>query len=340
MEVIPRDALDFWSEFEGKNPVSIGEAIEKTRADEWGQTLPLEKFIEWTQLLFACGMLTLGPYESGPVGTLHYYYGGQSLHESVFPHTPVIVVAGTCSGGGSLLRALDRQPRCYFTRGAFAEIANALDFVGLAKHVSRSLFASVAPYTERNDLPASFLCHRVGEYVDGYLREMAQSQGKVRWCDYLGPPHRTPLDTINTIFDAHQRIVIVTRHGLTASARASSSPMRPPDGYQSRRERQALYYFDRIVAQAKHWVDTYDVIYDFSQRCPHVCYMLKAEDLMRAPAKTMQSLMHFLDEEFDESAVPQKVEVSPEWEGWPAEYRQSFAEILNPTLTKLGYDAL
>ena len=269
---------------------------------------------------------------------------------------PGIVVLGVPRTGTTLLRRLlDAHPNIccsgepFLMRAAARFIDSDTVADGIDYGVLGGLSAAGFP---REDVLAS-----LREYCFGFLEEAAQRAGKPRWAS-KSAVDSFYTDAIDKIFGGHVRYVCILRHGLDAAC-SLQDLTEANRVFVSELHDYIVRYPAPLDAYAHAWVDVSERLLRLSRERAGEAILLRYEDLVAEPDKTLSGLFEFLDEDYapellQDAFAEQRVSGLGDWktygkDGIDAGSVGRYAElsdteqsrlgaIVNPLLKELGYD--
>lgn len=269
-----------------------------------------------------------------------------------------IVVLGAPRSGTTLLRRiLNAHPSiaCPGETAIFSAcarflqtetVADGLDF-GVVSGLS---FAGFEP----NDVLA-----RLRQFAIGFHEEYAAAQKKTRWAE------KTAVDifhlvNIEKLLGDNVQYVFVVRHGLDVACSIEEFSNRGHT-YLTELHEYVKRHARPLEAFAHAWVDACAQMQDFMRRNPENFAMVRYEELIADPLQESQRLLSFLGESVNDDIIEKAlqrpdakgfgdwktygkstIETSSiqRWKTLPPNLIGSLAEICNPTLVELGYEAV
>lgn len=267
-----------------------------------------------------------------------------------------IVVLGFPRSGTTLIRRiLDAHPNIacpgetYLLRAA-ARFLEADELIhGAAMGVIDGL--AFAGFTE-NDV-----YERLRAFVTAFHSENATRQGKVRWAE-KSAADVFYLRHIEKLFVGHVQFICVFRHGLDVAC-SNLELAEKNHGYID----ELLPYVRRnkrpLLAMCEAWVEMTESLMAFADRNSQSSFVYRYEDLIAGEEATLTELFQFLGEHpsmaaealsgsgnigFGDWKTYASSSVNSasvnRWASLPGELAGEAGQIINPTLEKLGYDAV
>ena len=143
--------------------------------------------------------------------------------------------------------------------------------------------AGIAPDTLIGDLR---------EFVAGFFRRLAVVAGKPRWAS------KTAIDSfyvaeIERLFAGHAQFVCILRHGLD-SVLSLKELCDANEAYVREVHDYIVRFPQPFEAFAQLWSDVTATLLDFAERNPGSTIVLRYEDLLREPQKSLNRLTEFL----------------------------------------------
>lgn len=270
---------------------------------------------------------------------------------------PGIVVLGSPRSGTTLLRrVLDAHPNIacppetYLLSAAARFLHEDRFAAGLRIGVLDGL--SFAGFEEAEVLA------RLRAMVFGFLGEYAERAGKPRWAE------KTAFDAfhierIRRLVGGHVQFVCLQRHGLDV-AMSLGDLVAKTGGYVEELHDYLRRYPEPHEAMARAWVDTANAVADLAET-DAAAISLRYEDLTEDPEAELRRVFEFLGEPWDEELLGRalsdtgklgfgdwktyaKAEIDRSsvgrWRSLPDPIVAKLAEICNPTLGRLGYEAI
>ena len=273
------------------------------------------------------------------------------------PSKPGIVVLGSPRSGTTLLRRLlDAHPNIAcppetYLLSAAARFLHEDRFAsGLGIGVVDGLcFAGFDEAEVRAGLRA---------LVFGFLDDYAARVEKPRWAEKtaFGAFH---LGGIRRLLEGHVKFVCIHRHGLDVAA-SLADLVTKTGGYVDELHAYLIREPEPLAAFAQAWVDTANAVADLAEARDDAI-SLGYEQLSANPEAAMRRVLEFVDEPFDEGLVERalagtgkvgfgdwktyaRAEIDrssvDRWRGLPEPVQIRLAKICNPTLERLGYEAV
>jgi len=271
---------------------------------------------------------------------------------------PGIVVLGTPRSGTTLLRRLlDAHPNIacppetYVLSGAARFLHEETFAQGLK---IGALFGLGYAGFEEADVLA-----RLRAFAFGFFEEHAEKAGKQRWAE------KTAFDAfhvpaIRRLCAGHVKFVCLHRHGLDVAA-SIAELVDKTGGFVEELHRYVTRYPQPLEAYARAWVDTATAIEDLAQAESDDALSIRYERLTEDPEAVLREVLAFVDEPWDDGIVERALGSSENvgfgdwktyarakvdtrsvqrWKSLPAATQSMLAEVCNPTLRRLGYDAV
>jgi LPS sulfotransferase NodH len=199
---------------------------------------------------------------------------------------------------------------------------------------------------------------RIRALVFGFFEEHAQKRGKARWAE------KTAFDAfhlgaIRRVVGGHVRFLCLQRHGLDVACSVSDL-VDKTGGYVQELHEYVRKYPQPLEAFARAWVDTSSAIADLCAE-DELALDLRYEDLARDPEAVVRRVLEFVGEPWEDGMIERalgqadnvgfgdwKTYAKPQidtssidrWKSLPAPTRAHLARICNPTLERLGYEAV
>lgn len=268
-----------------------------------------------------------------------------------------IVVVGTPRSGTTLLRRiLDAHsrigcpPETYLLSAAARFLHEESFAAGLRIGVLSGL--AFAGFEEEE------VVARLRSFVFGFLDEHARAQGKARWAEKTAFD-AFHLDAIRRVVGGHVHFVCIQRHGLDVAC-SMRDLVDKTGGYVEELHRYLQREPEPMVALAQAWVDTAGSIAALVEEEP-AAIDLRYEDLVRDPEAVVRRVLEHVGEPWEEGLVERAlgeegrlgfgdwktysrsaVDASSidRWKAEPEPVIQRMAEVCNPMLERLGYEAI
>lgn len=268
-----------------------------------------------------------------------------------------IVVLGSPRSGTTLLRRLLDEhsniacpPETYVLSGAARFLHEEKFAQGLR---IGSLFGlSYAGFEE------SEVLERLRSFAFGFFEDHAKARGKTRWAE------KTAFDAfhvpaIRKLCEGHVRFICVHRHGLDVASSLVELVQRS-GGYVEELHRYLSRYPQPLEAFVRAWVDTAGAIEDLAQE-DEGALSIRYEDLVSDPQSTFRKVLDFVEEPWEDGLIERALGSSERvgfgdwktyakaaidtssvgrWKTLPQATQKHLAEICNPLLKRLGYDAV
>jgi protein-tyrosine sulfotransferase len=203
------------------------------------------------------------------------------------------------------------------------------------------------------------LLARLRAFAVEFLEEHAAKSGKGRWLEKTAVD-AFHVDAIERIFGDHANFICVTRHGLDVVC-SMEEWCRKSGAYPRELHVYIQQHSQPLIAFAHAWVAAVNSILDFAERHPQNTMTLRYEDLVSAPEEMTNKILGFIGE----PVVPDLLETalsdpSPRgfsdwktfskdridassiqrWRKLPPATIRELAAVLNPTLTRCGYEPI
>jgi len=200
---------------------------------------------------------------------------------------------------------------------------------------------------------------RLREFTFGLLADNAKRQGKPRWAE------KTAFDAfhvaaIRKLCQGHVRFICMQRHGMDVAC-SLGDLVDKTGGYVDELHPYIRQYPQRLQAFAHAWRDTSTAIADLADE-DDGALQIRYEDLAADPEAVARSVLAHVGEPWEDGLVDRALSKTPEqvgfgdwktygraqvdtssvgrWKKLPAPALHGIAEICNPLLTRLGYDAV
>ncbi len=216
------------------------------------------------------------------------------------PLHPGIVILGTPRSGTTLLRRiLGAHPHIASTgeTNLLGACARFLESERIAEGVEIGVLAGLghAGFAREDVL------RRLRDFAFGFHRERAAKAGRPRWAEKTAFD-AFHVDRIDELCGEHAYFLCVIRHGLDVAC--SLQELCDKNGGYLRELHAYLQRCPRpLEAFAHAWVDTTRAIRAFAARHPDNALLLRYEDLVADPAKTVAAALEFVGERFEPSLV-------------------------------------
>lgn len=278
------------------------------------------------------------------------------MSEAIF--SPGIVILGSPRSGTTLLRRvfdahpnIACPPETYLLSAAARFLHEDRFAAGLRIGVVDGL--NFAGFKEDE------VHERLRELAFGFLRDYAERSNKPRWA------HKTAFDAfhlpaIRRLCDGRVRYVCIHRHGLDVAV-SLGDLVEKTGGFVSELHRYIAREPEALAAMAQAWVDTASAVADLADDADLDAVSLRYEDLVRDPEAELRRVFEALDEPWSDEllgrALGQTGQVGfgdwktyargvidsssvDRWRNLPAPVQAKLAQICNPTLARLGYEAV
>ena len=271
---------------------------------------------------------------------------------------PGIVVLGVPRTGTTLLRRiLDAHPNIccsgetFLLRAAARFIQSDTVADGIDYGVLGGLSAAGFP---REDVLGS-----LREFCVGFLEAAAARAGKPRWAS-KSAVDSFHVEAIDRIFGGHVRYVCIVRHGLDAVC-SLGDLTEANRVFVSELHDYIVRYPAPLDAYAHAWSEVSERLLRLSRDRADEAILLRYEDLVAEPDRTLTDLFGFLEEDYGpellaDAFAEQRVSGLGDWKTYgkdaiDAESVGRYAElsdteqsrlgaIVNPVLSELGYDPI
>jgi hypothetical protein len=271
--------------------------------------------------------------------------------------TAGIVVLGTPRSGTTLLRRiLDAHPAIACPPETYV-LSAAARFLH-EERFAAGLRIGVLVGLGYAGLPEDEVLARLRAFVFDLLKTNAERQGKPRWAE------KTAFDAfhvanIRRVCEGHVKFVCVQRHGLDVAC-SLEDLVAKTGGYVQELHAYVQRHPDRLQAFAHAWVDTATAVADLADQDENAL-SIRYEDLVRDPEDTARTLFEFVGEPMPDGLLDRALAEADRvgfgdwktyarssidassvdrWRALPRSSIESLAEICNPTLQRLGHDAV
>ncbi len=269
-----------------------------------------------------------------------------------------IIVVGVPRSGTTLVRRLlnaHPQIACPGETNLFCGMARFLESDTIAQGVDIGVLAglSFAGFAEDQVL------ERLRDFIFGFLREYASREGKPRWAEKTAF-NAFYLDSIERICAEHVQFVCVQRHGLDVVG-SLQELCEKNGGYLPELHKYIVRYPRPLEAFAHAWAELAASIGSLADRRPEVATLVRYEDLVADPGRTMRQVVEFLGESWTPELITTAMKQTSaiglgdwktygkstidsgsvrRWQHWPPATISALARIVNPTLEACGYEAV
>ncbi|NVB39421.1 sulfotransferase [Pseudenhygromyxa sp. WMMC2535] len=269
---------------------------------------------------------------------------------------PGIIVVGSPRSGTTLLRRLlDAHPgiACPPETYVFSAAARFLHHDRFAAGLRIGVVDGLAfAGFEEDEVLA-----RLRGMCFGFLDDYAARQGKARWAEKTAF-HSFHLPAIRRLCTGHVKFVCLHRHGLDVAV-SLRDLVDKTGGYVSELHDYLRRWPEPLEALTRAWVDVETEIAELAEGEDAIS--LRYEDLVEDPEAEVRRLLEFLDEPWDAELLPRALGEAGtmgfgdwktyarkaidrssvgRWQGLPEPVLAKLAGICNPTLTRLGYEAV
>ena len=267
-----------------------------------------------------------------------------------------IVILGVPRSGTTLLRRIiNAHPNIACSGETFLLRATArfIESDSVADGIDYGVLGGLdAAGFERKDV-----LRRLRQLAFGFLDQIAETAEKPRWAN------KTAVDSfyvekLEEIFGGHVKFVCMLRHGLDTIC-SLHDLCEANQTYIAELHNYIIRHQALLDAFAHAWSDVTMSLLDLADRRPEEATILRYEDLVRSPHKTLESLFGFLDEEYvsdllDNAFLESRVQGLGDWKTYGMRdiemssmnrYKtlssatiSRLGEIVNATLESAGYD--
>lgn len=195
---------------------------------------------------------------------------------------------------------------------------------------------------------------RLRDFAGGMFDDYALAKGKQRWFDKT-PSYVDILDTLDALFGADCRYVMLYRHGLDVAT--SMTRMQQGDVNRGPGKRYAQLYPDSVrLCNVAYWAEHCGKMLAFEASHPGQCFRLVYEQFASEPSRYLPPLFEFLREPWDPAVLrfseqahdfglqDDKILETPmfrpnthTWQEWPPSELQRAEAVIAPVMLKLGY---
>lgn len=267
-----------------------------------------------------------------------------------------IVILGVPRSGTTLLRRIiNAHPNIACSGETFLLRATArfLESDSVADGIDYGVLGGLeAAGFERQDV-----LNRLRQLAFGFLEQVAERAGKPRWAN------KTAVDSfyveqLEQIYGGHVKFVCVMRHGLDTVC-SLQDLCEVNQTYIAELHNYIIRHRAPLDAFAHAWSDVTMSLLDLADRRPEEVTILRYEDLVRSPHKTLKSLFEFLEEKYESELLDHafresRVQGLGDWkicgmrdietssvsryEALSSATISRLGEIVNATLESAGYD--
>lgn len=270
---------------------------------------------------------------------------------------PGIVILGTPRSGTTLLRRLlDAHPNIACPPETYA-LSGAARFLH-EESFAQGLKIGAVVGLGYAGFEESEVLRRLRRFTFGFFEEHAAQAGKTRWAE------KTAFDAfyvaaIRRLCAGHVKFICLHRHGLDVAASIAELTDKT-GGYVQELHRYVTRYPQPLEAFAHAWVDTANAVEDLAEQ-DEDALSIRYERLTEDPHGVLEEVLGFVGEPFEDGIVERALGSSESvgfgdwktyarakidtrsvarWKSLPAASQTMLAEICNPTLKRLGYDAV
>lgn len=145
----------------------------------------------------------------------------------------------------------------------------------------------------RDEVVAAF-----GEVARRWFDAYARKQGKARWADKT-PNYYRILGLIDAMFSGEVLFVFLVRHPLdTVSSLLEFEPIVTRSPEDPELAGAVWRYGVTKTGLAMYWLEVYSRIMEFYEGAMERCHVVRYEDIVCQPKASVQSLCHFVGEEY------------------------------------------
>lgn len=270
---------------------------------------------------------------------------------------PGIVILGTPRSGTTLLRRLlDAHPNIACPPETYA-LSGAARFLH-EESFAQGLKIGAVVGLGYAGFEESEVLARLRRFTFGFFEEHAAKAGKTRWAE------KTAFDAfyvaaIRRLCAGHVKFICLHRHGLDVAASIAELTGKT-GGYVQELHRYVTRYPQPLEAFAHAWVDTANAVEDLAEQ-DEDALSIRYERLAEDPQAVLAEVLDFVGEPYEDGIVERALGSSESvgfgdwktyarakidtgsvarWKSLPAASQTMLAEVCNPTLRRLGYDAV
>jgi protein-tyrosine sulfotransferase len=267
------------------------------------------------------------------------------LPDRAFSCTPIFIIGSGRSGTTLLAQFINASDSIFAVPETWlaGTIASCDPIIAIGHTLKRKLREPFRRYL-----------WRLARMCDELYSDVARSNDKERWVSKeLFIPHR--LDLLDAMFDYRAQYIYAVRHGFdVAESCCARLPAR--DGFPLNNTTSL-----NIESYLRDWISNNESTKSFYDRNRDRCLMVRYEDLVERPAYYGRALFEFLGEQWTDDILDHLGEhalaagmgdnriygldgkiVRSEslWRSWPRALQSTLGRLANPTLERLGYEAV
>lgn len=271
---------------------------------------------------------------------------------------PGIIVLGLPRSGTTLVRRiLDAHPSISCSGETFLLRATARFF--LSDTIVDGIDYGVVGGLDAAGIGEDDIRGRVRNLAFSILEEIAAKDGKPRWASKTAVD-AFHLDEIERLYGEHAQFVCVIRHG--ADVACSLKDLCDANEVIIDELRSYVQQHPRpLQAFAHAWAETTDRILDFSDRHKARVVVIRYEDLVADPGRTVEELFRFLGESVQEGLLQRALDSDQvrglgdwktyeratidsssvgRWKNLRQDTLSRLGAVINPALERCGYEPL